>query len=251
MHCITYRSNILLHSSNFCFSGDELVPVVLPGGSISQSAQETIEWYKEWVNDPQQTSFVVYRYEFMDRPGAIAEKKALYERIVSGLLRVTKIEKTSIGTFQGRDQEGVGVTSASCCAIIATLSCLTHIQPSEGSNGVETREIKEIVDNIAGKLAPLIRRSKESNESHRDNDDANPSADSDNLGVFDVTQFLRGCLVMDDLCAPTPRGGNIFILISDYRSEAILSPLKSGSGNLGMGKNMSACLYVVCIYVLC
>ena len=199
--------------------------------------------------DPTQTSFAVYRYEFMDRPGAIAEKKALYERIVSGLLSTTKIEKTSIGTFQGRDQEGVGVISTACCAIIATLSCLTHIQPSEGSNGIETSEIKEIVDNIAGKLAPLIRRSKESNESHRDDDDANSSADSDNLGVFDVTQFLRGCLVMNDLCAPTPRGGNI--LISDDRSEAILSPLKSGSGNLGMGKNMSACLYVVCIYVLC
>lgn len=207
--------------------------VQLPNGSQS-NAKQSMQWLKDRISR-QPSSFVMCRKYIMDIPGQIAAKTRLY-RLIKSNLENESWSSTSIGTYQGKiltleDDTDVIRSSVDGCAIISAFVCITHTQPSADEEGVTTSQVKGIIDNHVPAFAPSIRRHKKQIQRRDVTDDDG----SNNLSVFDITCYLRNMGLLSELSAPLSEGGNI--LLDEHWNRCIISPLSSGSGNLGMGKH--------------
>lgn len=207
--------------------------VQLPNGSQS-NAKQSMQWLKDRISR-QPSSFVMCRKYIMDIPGQIAAKTRLY-RLIKSSLENKSWSSTSIGTYQGKIlalEDGTDEirSSADGCAIISAFVCITHTHPSAEEEGVTTSQVKGIIDSRVPAFASNIRRYKKQIQRRdvTDNDGGN------NLSVLDITDYLRNMGFLSQLSAPWPEGGNI--LLDEYWNRCILSPLSSGSGNMGMGKH--------------
>ena len=207
--------------------------VQLPNDSQS-NAKQSMQWLEDRISR-QPSSFVMCRKYIMDIPGQIAAKTRLY-RIIKSSLENKSWSSTSIGTYQGKIlalEDGTDEirSSADGCAIISAFVCITHTQPSAEEEGVTTSQVKGIIDSRVPAFASNIRRHKKQIQRR----DVTDNDGSNNLSVLDITDYLRNMGFLSQLSAPWPEGGNV--LLDDHWNRCILSPLSSGSGNMGMGKH--------------